>query len=65
MGAYDNYKIITDNSAADFQNNVAGKVDAGFKQLAVNEEKRRLIKEKQKKENHRRNSNQIICFSFF
>ena len=60
MGAYDNYKIITDNSAADFQNNVAGKVDAGFKQLAVNEEKRRLIKEKQKKENHRRNSNQII-----
>ena len=23
MGAYDNYKIITDNSAADFQNTVA------------------------------------------
>lgn len=60
MGAYDNYKVIADNSASDFQNTVASQVSAGFKQLEADKEKRRLIKEKQRKENHRRNSNQII-----
>ena len=59
MGAYDNYKIITDNSAADFQNTVAKHVDQGFKRLDANAEQRRKIKEQLKVENHRRNANQI------
>ena len=59
MGAYDDYKIITDNSAADFQNTVAKHVGQGFKQLEANAEKRRKIKEQLKIENHRRNANQI------
>jgi len=49
MGAYKDYKIITDNSDAVFQNNVQKQVASGFKTLAVNKAKRDAERKNQAK----------------
>ena len=34
MGAYENYKLIKDDSAKELQDKVRGAVDSGFKKMA-------------------------------